>query len=47
MPGGKIAKIRLLGSDALIKWTQSGDGLAIRLPKGKPCKHAFVLRIDP
>ena len=46
-PGGKISKIRLLGCDAEIAWTQDADGLTIRLPSKKPCDHAFVFRIDP
>jgi len=46
-PGEKISKIRLLGCDAEIAWTQDSDGLTVRLPSQKPCDHAFVFRIDP
>ncbi len=46
-PGGKIAKVRLLGSDAPVGWAQDARGLTISLCKDKPCDHAFVVKIDP
>jgi alpha-L-fucosidase len=47
IPGGKIAKVWLLGSDAPVGWAQDARGLTISLPGQKPCDHAFVLKIEP
>ena len=40
-----VRSVRLLGSpqDAPYEWTE--EGLLVRLPSEKPCKHAFVLRL--
>ena len=43
----KIQSVRLLGSNAKLKWTQSADGLSIDLPRQKPCDHAFAFKISP
>jgi alpha-L-fucosidase len=42
---GKIDSVGLLGSSEPIIWSQQDDGLAVTLPKQKPCKHVFVLKI--
>ena len=44
-PAGKIADVSLLGAQEKLSWTQTGDGLAVRLPERKPCDFAFVLKI--
>lgn len=42
-----ISSIKLLGSDAKLKWTRNKDSLTVHLPRQKPCDHAFVLKIQP
>jgi len=42
----EINDVSLLGSDAMINWTRTADGLEITLPKEKPCDHAFAFRIQ-
>ncbi|NME66761.1 alpha-L-fucosidase [Flammeovirga aprica] len=41
----KIKSLQLLGSNKELKWSLKGDGLAIELPKDKPCDHAFVFKM--
>jgi alpha-L-fucosidase len=41
-----IAAVRMLGSKEAITWRQTDEGLALSLPRQKPCRHAFVYRID-
>jgi alpha-L-fucosidase len=42
-----IAKIKLLGSDEPIQWSQGPDALTIQPPRKKPCSHAIVFKIIP
>ena len=42
----EIKSVRLLGSDATIKWNRGADSLVIDLPAQKPCDHAYVLKIE-
>ncbi|ARV16556.1 alpha-L-fucosidase [Polaribacter sp. SA4-12] len=42
----KIEKIELIGSESKITFKQTVAALEIQLPKNKPCKHAFVFRIN-
>jgi len=44
-PAGKIADVSLLGAQKKLSWTQTGDGLTVRLPDRKPCDFAFGLKI--
>jgi alpha-L-fucosidase len=44
--GKTISTVRMLGSRDIIKWRQSKEGLALSVPREKPCRHAFVYRID-
>jgi len=44
-PAGKIADVSLLGSPGKLVWTQTADGLTVRLPDRKPCDFAFTLKI--
>ncbi len=42
---GKVAGVSLLGSDAVLKWTQTDVGLEVSLPGQKPCDYAVTLKI--
>ena len=42
----KVTAVSLLGHDGTLKWKQGKDGLEVTLPKDKPCKFAFGLRIS-
>ena len=41
----KILKVKMLGSDATLKWSQSDKGLLVTMPKEKPGNFAFVLEL--
>lgn len=43
----EIAEVRLLGCADQLEWKRDPDALRVKLPKSKPCDHAFVLRITP
>jgi alpha-L-fucosidase len=49
---GKIAAVRMLGSDESLKWTQRLDALTICLPAakpacaGKPCEFAYTFKAE-
>lgn len=40
-----ILSISLLGAKHALKWSQGNAGLTITLPREKPCKYAYALRI--
>ncbi len=42
---GKIDHITLLGSRADLTWDRKPTELTVQFPEGKPCKHAYVLKI--
>jgi alpha-L-fucosidase len=42
---GEITSVVLLGSDAKLEWTRDQNGLAIVLPKRKPCRYSYSFRI--
>jgi alpha-L-fucosidase len=44
--GRTIESIRMLGYEGAINWTLTKDGLKVGFPDKKPCKHAFVFRIE-
>ena len=44
--GGQIAAIKLLGSQAALRWSQAANGLTVFFPAEKPCRHAYVLKIS-
>jgi alpha-L-fucosidase len=46
VPGRTIAAVSMLGSKEGIQWRQADDGLALSVPREKPCRYAFVYRID-
>ncbi|MEM2939763.1 MAG: alpha-L-fucosidase, partial [Candidatus Bathyarchaeia archaeon] len=41
----EIEKIELLGMDEPLEWVRNEDGLKVKMPKEKPCEHAYTLRI--
>ncbi len=41
----KIRSVSMLGSNSKIKWFRDEDALIIKLPKEKPCEHAFAFKI--
>ena len=42
---GRVTCVSLLGHAGTLRWKQGEQGLEVTLPTGKPCKHAFALRI--
>jgi len=46
VPDKAIAAVRMLGSKEAITWRQSAEGLTLSVPQEKPCRCAFVYRID-
>jgi len=44
--GQTIAAVRMLGSSEEVKWRQTDDELALSVPREKPCRFAFIYRID-
>ncbi|NMH87914.1 alpha-L-fucosidase [Flavivirga algicola] len=40
-----VTQVKMLGSNAEIKWSQNDDSLTVEMPHEKPCDHAFVLEI--
>jgi hypothetical protein len=46
VPDKTIAAVSMLGSKDEVKWRQTDDGLILSVPREKPCRYAFVYRID-
>ena len=42
-----IASVELLGAKDPLKWSRTVRGLKVKLPTGKPCNHAYALKITP
>ena len=42
---GVIERVELLGREDALQFEQSDEGLMVKLPPGKPCEHAWALRI--
>jgi alpha-L-fucosidase len=42
---GKVTRVRLLGHDGRIEWTQDATGLRISAPARPPCDHAVAFAI--
>ena len=42
---GKVTGVRLLGVKEALAFYRSPEGLVVTLPPGKPCEHAFALKI--
>jgi alpha-L-fucosidase len=43
--GRKITEVSLLGHDGKLEWSQTADGLTVKLPEKAPSEHAVTLRI--
>jgi len=41
-----VSDVKLLGSSAVVKWSQDENGLKIKLPKEKPGDFAFALKLS-
>jgi alpha-L-fucosidase len=46
VPGKTIVAVHMLGASEEVKWDQRDNGLALSVPREKPCQYAFVYRID-
>lgn len=44
--GGEVTEVSLLGHKGSIEWSQTAEGLRVRLPSQKPCEYAFTLKIE-
>ncbi|MBL7745741.1 MAG: alpha-L-fucosidase [Chitinophagaceae bacterium] len=42
----KIYDISLLGYNGKIEWSQSAEGLKVKMPSSPPCENAFVLSVS-
>jgi alpha-L-fucosidase len=43
---GSITSVKLLGSNAKLKWIRDGNGLNIELPQTKTGEYAWAFRIE-
>ena len=43
---GRIGRIGLLGAAPNLEWSQSVEGVTVKIPLAPPCDYAFVLKID-
>jgi len=41
----KVTNVKMLGSDATLKWSQDNNGLSVEMPTEKPGDYAFVLEL--
>ena len=41
----RIQSVKLLGSEASLKWRQQADRLEIEVPPARPGSHAFVFAV--
>jgi len=46
MLGGEIAAVSMLGSKEKVQWRRTGEGLSLSVPREKPCRYAFVYKVD-
>ncbi len=46
VPGKTVVAVRMLGSSEAVRWHHADDGLTLSVPHEKPCRHAFVYRVD-
>jgi len=43
---GRVESVSMLGIDDDLKWEQRRDGIVVSFPGKKPCKYAYVLKIQ-
>jgi alpha-L-fucosidase len=41
----KLSSVRLLGHKGKLTWTQTPEGLVVKMPSAKPCNYAVTLKI--
>jgi alpha-L-fucosidase len=41
----EIRSVEMLGVDAKLEWSLTGDGLKVKPPSDRPCEHAYVFKI--
>ena len=46
MQGKTVVAVRMLGSSEAVRWHQTEDSLTLSVPREKPCRYAFVYRVD-
>ncbi|MGZ3810809.1 MAG: alpha-L-fucosidase [Mucilaginibacter sp.] len=46
MSGHKINNVALLGHNYKLEWSQTKEGLIVKMPDQQPCKYAIVLKIN-
>jgi len=46
VPFGKVAAVRLFGSDHPVVWSQDATALHVTAPAAGPCQHANVLEVE-
>jgi alpha-L-fucosidase len=44
--GKTVTAVRLLGASEAVRWHQTEDSLILSVPREKPCRYAFVYRVD-
>ncbi|MFC1525469.1 alpha-L-fucosidase C-terminal domain-containing protein, partial [Candidatus Latescibacterota bacterium] len=44
---GEPGRVELLGCAGELKWSQTRQGLKVKLPDTRPCDHAWTLKISP
>ena len=42
----EVKRVTLLGSDQQLSWSQTDQGVVVRLPENKPCEYAFSLKLS-
>jgi alpha-L-fucosidase len=46
LPDRTVETVRMLGASEAVAWYRKDQGLVLLVPHEKPCRHAFVYRID-
>lgn len=42
---GKVTRVRLVGYPGELEWSQTAEGLVVKLPAQKPCEHAVAFDV--
>jgi len=43
---GEVNSVMMLGVDKELEWSLTKKGLKVKIPKEKPCEHAYVIKIQ-
>ncbi len=46
LDAGDIRSVTMLGIDEELEWEMTAEGLAVQMPKNKPCDYAYSIKID-